>query len=169
VTEYSLELALLYPVPRGPGRVALELQAMLPVSRRGVLAGDAGAEICTDPDERHLFVGVRGSNRIRTLELGADGSATPLQEANCGPSWRRHRRVEGRRLVVALERSSAIACFDLTESGRLSETARILSIGSPTRVLPHCRETRARPAARRDQSRVCTVPAASTLMTPARE
>ncbi|MGH2861987.1 MAG: lactonase family protein [Solirubrobacteraceae bacterium] len=137
VTEYSAEVALLYPVARGPGRVALELQSMLPISPRGALPGDAAAEVCLDADERHLYVGVRGSNRICTLQVHADGTTTPLEEVDCGGLWPRHHCVDQQRLIVALERSNAIAIFSLQPDGRVTGAPRLVPVGSPSCVLPH--------------------------------
>lgn len=136
-TEYSVEVALLYPVPNGPGRVTLELQAMLAVSADGARPGDAGAEICLDDEERNLYVGVRGSNRICTLRLDADGLARPLATTGCGGIWPRHHCIDERRLVVALERSNAIASFDLGDDGSPLPSATITPAGSPSCVLVH--------------------------------
>lgn len=137
VTEYSAELALLYPVAQGPGHVALELQAMLPISPRGALPGDAAAEVCLSADERHLYVGVRGSDRICTLRVNADGTATPLDEVACGGVWPRHHCVDRQRLIVALERSNAIAIFELQADGRVLGLPQLMPAGSPSCVLPH--------------------------------
>ena len=137
VTEYSAEVALLYPVPQGPGRVALALQGMLPISPRGALPGDTAAELCLDADERHLYVGVRGSNRICTLRVNPDGTATPLEEVDCGGDCPRHHCIDQQRLIVALERSSAIAVFDLQQDGRVAGPPQLVPVGSPTCVLPH--------------------------------
>ncbi len=122
-TEYSGEVAVLAPAPAA----GLELCGIFPLSARGVQAGDATAEICLDPGERHLYVGVRGSNRICKLALDAGGMPTPLEEFPSGGDWPRHHCFEGDRLVVALERSDALATF---------APPQLLQTGSPTCVLP---------------------------------
>lgn len=135
VTEYTAQLAMLYPVPHGPGMVALELQAMLPTSQRGLQDGDAAAEVCLHPDERHMYVGIRGSNRICTLAVGDDGHATPIAETDCGGDWPRNHCLHEGRLLVALERSSAIAVFELGDDGLPAQPPRLVPLGSPTHVL----------------------------------
>jgi 6-phosphogluconolactonase (cycloisomerase 2 family) len=137
VTEYSAEVAMLQVVPRAPGMVALELQEMLPASMGGARAGDAAAEICIDAGERHLYVGIRGSNRICTLLIGQNGRATPVDETRCGGNWPRNHCLQDGRLVVALERSNAIATFELDADGRPTQPPRLLAAGSPTHVLAH--------------------------------
>lgn len=126
-TEHSGQVAVLRPVGEW-----LEPAGLFPVSAGGVQAGDAAAEICLDPAERHLYVAVRGSDRICRLALDADGIPTPLDEFPCGGRWPRHHRFDGDRLVVALQRSDALAAFDL-DTGT---TPRPAATGSPTCVLP---------------------------------
>jgi 6-phosphogluconolactonase len=134
-TEYSVEVALLVPAgSAGPGP-ALELRGMVPAAASGAQPGDAGAEICLDAAERHLYVGVRGSNRICTLRIGADGSPAPVSEADCGGVWPRHHCIDAGRLVVALERSGALAGLDLHGDGSLGRPSQLLPTGSPSCVL----------------------------------
>jgi 6-phosphogluconolactonase (cycloisomerase 2 family) len=135
-TEYSIEVAMLVPAGSVASGPALELQAMFPASATGAQPGDAGAEICLDAEERHLYVGVRGSNRICMLDLGADGSPTPAAEADCGGVWPRHHCIDAGRLVVALQRSSALASFALRADGTLAQPPMLVRTGSPSCVLP---------------------------------
>jgi 6-phosphogluconolactonase (cycloisomerase 2 family) len=135
-TEYSIEVAMLVPAASGGSGPALELRGMFPVSATGAQPDDAGAEICLDADERHLFVGVRGSNRICMLDIGADGFPTPAAEADCGGVWPRHHCIDAGRLLVALERSSALASFALGADGTLVGPPVLLRTGSPSCVLP---------------------------------
>jgi len=136
VCEYSTEVAMLYPVPRGPGLVALELQASFQSSARGRQDGDAAAELCLDASERRMYVGVRGSNRVCVLAVGDDGGLAPLAESACGGEWPRNHCLHEGRLVVALERSGAVASFALDEDGRPVHPPRLTPLGSPTHVLP---------------------------------
>ena len=130
-TEYTCEIAVLEPA--GPW---LELRDMFPASAGGVQPGDAAAEICLDPAERHLYVGVRGSDRICTLALDADALPKPLHEFPCGGNWPRHHCFDGERLLVALQLSDAIAMLDLGADANSSRPAGLFATGSPTCLLP---------------------------------
>lgn len=132
-TEHSLEIGVLVPSTAGTG---LELLGMFPVSATGVQADDAAAEICLDSAERHLYVGVRGSNRICKLGLNAEGIPEPLAEFDCGGDWPRHHCFDGDRLLVALERSNALASFSPGPDGGPAQPPRLLATGSPTCLLP---------------------------------
>ena len=127
-TEHSAQVAVLRPVGEW-----LEPVGLFPVSAGGVRPGDAVAEICLDPAESHLYVGVRGSDRICRLRLDADGIPAPLDEFPCGGDWPRHHCFDGDRLVVALQLSDAMATFDL-EAG--TTPWRLTATGSPTCLLP---------------------------------
>jgi 6-phosphogluconolactonase (cycloisomerase 2 family) len=131
-TEYSGEVAALVPSTDG----WLELLGMFPASASGVQAGDAAAEICLDPSERHLYVGVRGSNRICKLALDGEGLPQPLEEFSCGGDWPRHHCFDGERLVVALERSDALATFTPGVEDGVLQPRQLLATGSPTCLLP---------------------------------
>jgi 6-phosphogluconolactonase len=143
-TEYSAEVIMLAP-PSGPDEVAgpgtngpwFELGGAFPVSAGGVRPGDSVAEICLDQAERHLYVGVRGSDVICKLALDADGVPSPLEEIPCGGAWPRHHCIDGDRLVVALEHSDAMASFTLGAEGNVEQPPALLHTGSPTCVLPH--------------------------------
>jgi 6-phosphogluconolactonase (cycloisomerase 2 family) len=132
-TEYTSEVAVLAPVAGDP---MLALRGMFPVSTGGHQPDDAAAEICLDPSGQHLYVGVRGSNRICRLTLGDDGLPAPLDEFPCGGDWPRHHCIDGDRLLVALQRSDAIAVFKLGPDGRVEQPPARLSTGSPTCLLP---------------------------------
>jgi hypothetical protein len=82
-----------------------------------------------------MYVGIRGSNRICTLGVGDGGHLTPLAETACGGDWPRNHCLHDGRLVVALERSSAIATFELGRNDVPVQPPRLLAAGSPTHVL----------------------------------
>jgi 6-phosphogluconolactonase (cycloisomerase 2 family) len=130
--EYTGEVAVLEPA--GPW---LALRGSFPVSARGVQPGDAGAEICLDPDERHLYVGVRGSDVICRLALDAGGVPSALDALALPGNWPRHHCFAGGQLVVALEHSHELASFTLDAGGSPAQPPHVLSSGSPTCVLPH--------------------------------
>jgi len=131
-TEYSAEVIMLAPAGQW-----LELRGSFPVSAGGVRPGDSVAEICLDPAEQHLYVGVRGSDVICKLALDADGVPSPLEEIPCGGAWPRHHCIDGDQLVVALEHSHALATFTLAADGSWAQSPQLLVTGSPTCVLPH--------------------------------
>jgi 6-phosphogluconolactonase (cycloisomerase 2 family) len=108
---------------------------MFPVSSTGMQTGDAVAEICLDRAERHLYVGVRGSDRICRLALDAQGLPSALDEFSCGGRWPRHHCFDGERLLVALEHSSALAEFELVPGTGVAQPPRLFETGSPTCVL----------------------------------
>jgi 6-phosphogluconolactonase len=143
-TEYSAEVIMLAP-PSGTDEVAgpgsmgpwLEVRGTFPVSAGGVRPGDSVAEICLDHAERHLYVGVRGSDVICRLALDTDGVPSPLEEIPCGGAWPRHHCIDGDRLVVALERSHTLATFMLGAGEVRTHPPQLLATGSPTCVLPH--------------------------------
>jgi 6-phosphogluconolactonase (cycloisomerase 2 family) len=130
-TEYTSEVAML--TPDGPW---LQLRGSFPVSARGAQPGDAAAEICLDPAEQHLFVGMRGSDVICRLGLDADGVPSALDEIALPGSWPRHQCIDGGRLVVALERSHELATFALDAAGGATQPPALLVTGSPTCVVP---------------------------------
>ena len=133
-TEYSAEVAVLAPSSETPG---LELVGMVPASATGIEPDDAAAEICLGPDERHLYVGIRGSNRICRLALDPAGMPVAAGEFGCGGNWPRHHCVAGDRLIVALQLSDALAVFTLDADGGPAAPPQLLASGSPTCVLPH--------------------------------
>lgn len=133
-TEHSVEVAVLVPAGSGDG---LELLGMFPASATGPRPGDAAAEICLGPDGRRLYVGVRGSNRICKLALSGEGLPEPDGEFPCGGDWPRHHSIDGRRLIVALERSGALATFVLDADGDPTAPPTLVATGSPTCVLPN--------------------------------
>jgi 6-phosphogluconolactonase (cycloisomerase 2 family) len=143
-TEHSVEVAVL--APRSvPERAAdldepgpwLELRGMFPVSATPLQPGVSAAELCLDAAERHLYVGVRGADLICKLVLDADGFPAPLAEIPCGGLWPRHHCIDGDRLVVALERSNALATFVLGADGTPAPPSQLLPTGSPGCVIAH--------------------------------
>lgn len=143
-TEYSGEVIMLAPPSATKAATALEqngpwleLRGSFPVSASGARPGDSVAEICLDPAEQHLYVGVRGSDVIGKLALDGDGVPSAFEEIPCGGAWPRHHCIDGDRLVVALERSHALATFTLAAGGSPAQPPQLLAAGSPTCVLPH--------------------------------
>ncbi|MCA4134596.1 beta-propeller fold lactonase family protein [Arthrobacter sp. M4] len=130
VTEYSIEVAILR---KGPdGRYALT--GLVPVFANGSSEGDAAAELALSPDGRFAYAGVRGSNRIGTLEVDDDGTRLrPIGDAPSGGDWPRHHLVRDGWLHVAHERSNDVVTFALDPmTGLPEEVHNRLQTGSPT-------------------------------------
>lgn len=138
VTEYSVEVAVLEPTashdptPRDPAHVAPYRRArMVPVLAGGAAPGDSGAEIALSPDARHLYVGVRGSDLLATLEL--DGPALrPVAQVPSGGRTPRHHLVDGDRLHVAHQDSDELTTHALSPEGLPTRIVARLPLGSPT-------------------------------------
>jgi 6-phosphogluconolactonase (cycloisomerase 2 family) len=137
VTEYSVEVLVLEPVPadeRGSASAPYRLAAVLPVLADGPADGDSGAEIALSTDSRFVYVGVRGSNRIATLDV-ADG-LTPLDAVDSGGRTPRHHLVVGDLLHIAHQDSDEVTSHRLGADGRPAGIVGRLPLGSPTVLAP---------------------------------
>ncbi|WP_298012361.1 beta-propeller fold lactonase family protein [uncultured Microbacterium sp.] len=108
VTELSREVFVLAPDAAGAWRIV----SATPLA--GTLDTDTAAEIALDRTGEHVYVGVRGSNTIATLNVTDAGSGirfTALVDA--GVDWPRHHLVETATLLVAGQRSNEIASLPL--------------------------------------------------------
>ncbi|MBF4572427.1 beta-propeller fold lactonase family protein [Herbiconiux sp. VKM Ac-1786] len=129
VTEYSVEVAVLEPTtaPGAPYRLA----GMVPVLADGPTPGDSAAEIALSPDARHVYVGVRGSDLLATLEL--DGPALrPVAQVPSGGRTPRHHLIDGDRLHVAHQDSDELTTHALSPDGLPTQIVARLPLGSPT-------------------------------------
>lgn len=98
----------------------------LPTARgqRDVLA----AHPAFSPDGRHLYVSVRGSDRIALFDIDTDGNASPRADYPSGGHGPRHFSLSpaGDHLAVANQDSDEVALFALDAvTGTLCEEARI--------------------------------------------
>ena len=84
------------------------------------------AHIAIDAAGRRLYLSNRGANTLAVFALDAAGRPSLLQQIACGGDWPRFfRLMEGeRRLLVANERSGAVAIFHLLADGRLRDSDR---------------------------------------------
>ncbi len=135
VTEYSIEVAV---AELSPGSRDFRLVFVGPATAGGALPGDSAAEIALATGGRHAYVGVRGSNRVSVLEVGAGGAGLrPVADVPSGGNWPRHHLVRDGFLHVAHERSGDVVTFALdTESGLPDIPADRLLVASPTALVP---------------------------------
>jgi 6-phosphogluconolactonase (cycloisomerase 2 family) len=135
VTEYSIEVAV---AELSPDSGDFRLGFVGPATAGGALPGDSAAEIALAAGGRHAYVGVRGSNRVSVLEVGAGGAALrPVADVPSGGNWPRHHLVRDGFLHVAHERSGDVVTFPLdAESGLPGVAADLLHVASPTALVP---------------------------------
>ncbi|MBB6405924.1 beta-propeller fold lactonase family protein [Arthrobacter sp. AZCC_0090] len=130
VTEYSIEVAVL--LPGADGRFVLHSRG--PATAGGAFDGDAAAEIAMSPDNRFVYTGVRGSNRISVLAVEGSGTRLrPVADVPSGGDWPRHHLVREGWLHVANERSGHVTTFALDPAtGIPGEVLDQLETDSPT-------------------------------------
>ncbi|GAB3557385.1 lactonase family protein [Arthrobacter alkaliphilus] len=132
-TEYSIEVAVL--LPGADGRFVLHHRG--PATAGGAADGDAAAEIALSPDNRFVYTGIRGSNRISVLAV--EGSGTRLRavaDVPSGGDWPRHHLVRDGWLHVAHERSNQVTTFALDRATGIPGVVREqLATGSPTALV----------------------------------
>ncbi len=138
VGEYSIEVSVLAADTNG--RFAVIQRS--PVLERGRTDGDAAAEISLNAAATRLYVTVRGSNLIATLEVNGDGRiAEPLDARSCGGAGPRHHLLHeggasGSHLHIANENSDTVVTFAIDdESGLPGAVLDVLSTPSPTCLL----------------------------------
>jgi 6-phosphogluconolactonase len=133
VSEYSVEVFIVRPEAG-----TFELVFRGPATSGGSQQGDSAAEICLSQDGSYAYAGVRGTNIISTLEVGAGGTELlPVQDTPSGGDWPRHHLVRGTWLHVAHERSDNIATFALGPvTGLPGPVIHDVHAPSPTALVP---------------------------------
>lgn len=133
VSEYTVEVFVVRPEAG-----TYELVFRGPATSGGSLPDDSAAEISLGNEGRHVYVGVRGSNRVSVLKVGAGGTElVPVEDFASGGNWPRHHLVKGRWLHVAHERSDNIATFELDPlTGLPGPLVHNLETPSPTALVP---------------------------------
>lgn len=102
----------------------------------GAAPGDHAAALSVSVDGRFVWAGLRGSNRISTLEVGDGGrSLTPAGFVDAAGDWPRHHVVDGGVMHVAHERSSTVASFTLGVDGIPTLIAPPIRVPSPIFLL----------------------------------
>lgn len=134
VTEYSNEVLVIGHNPNG----LLEVVDRLSATTLGSQPGDAAAEISLNEAGTRVYVTVRGSNRLSTLAVQADGARLELiGDVDCGGNWPRHHLQRGNWLFVANQLSDEVSVFALdADSGLPSTPLGSIPVGSPTCLIP---------------------------------
>lgn len=133
ITEHSGEVFVLARAASGRWGVV----SGTPVSS-AALPGDAAAELAASRDGVFLYAGLRGSDTIATLRVrGAGERVEPVALVESGVHWPRHHLVADDTLLVAGERSDAVAALTLDQRtgvpGRVRQRAQA---PSPACLLP---------------------------------
>jgi 6-phosphogluconolactonase len=98
---------------------------------------DAAAEVQVSADGRLAYVGLRGSERIAVVGIGADGALAPVAAFDCGGAVPRHHALVDDRLHVANQGSGTVASFRLDPATGLPVgEPTIVAVPSPTYLLP---------------------------------
>ncbi|CAN5367000.1 lactonase family protein [soil metagenome] len=125
LTQISCELVLLEPMGSTYEIVqVLALPGATPVE-------DAAAALGLSVDGRHLYAGIRGSDRIAVIGLDAD-TAYAIGWVPCGGAHPRHLVVDGAVVHVCNQKSSTVTTFAIGDDGMLTSTGGPVSVPSPT-------------------------------------
>jgi 6-phosphogluconolactonase len=105
------------------------------VALPGAQAGDHASALSLSADGRFAYVGLRGSDQVAVLAVGANGAAlTAVTSVDCGGGWPRHLVVDGPYLRVANQLTNSVATFRIGEDG-IPVPASSLPVPSPTYLL----------------------------------
>ena len=136
VTELSLEVFVLAPPASGAGDRGWRLVGGTSLSP-AAMPGDAAAEIALSRGAEFVYAGVRGSNTIATLRVGGTGAElAPIALVDAGVDWPRHHVVSRDTLLVAGQRSDAVASLTLDlRTGVPGRVRHRVDLPSPTMLL----------------------------------
>ncbi|SEB80233.1 6-phosphogluconolactonase, cycloisomerase 2 family [Paramicrobacterium humi] len=134
ITEYSSEVFTLRFDETGALRVIAAIRA----TADSLEDGDTGAEIAIGARRDRVYVGIRGSNRISTLDVRGDGSELrAISDVDCGGNWPRHHLPDGEFLHVCNQRSGTISTLRLDErTGTPAGVVGTVETGTPTCLAP---------------------------------
>lgn len=134
VTEYSTEVFTLRFDESGALRVIAAVRATADTLEDG----DTGAEIAIGARRDRVYVGIRGSNRISTLEVRGDGSELrAISDMDSGGDWPRHHLPDGEFIHVCNQRSGDVATLRIDErSGAPVSVIGRVETGTPTCITP---------------------------------
>ena len=126
--EWSCELLLLEAM--GDTFEIVQVVA-LPGATQGA---DQASGLGLSADGRFVVAGIRGANRVATLELG--DAVAPVAWASSGGEWPRHLVVDGEFVHVANQLSNSVATLRLGADGSLTPLGDPVAVPSPTHLLP---------------------------------
>jgi len=112
----------------------------LDTARPGIVAtgtaggstGDHAAGLVIGNDGRHLYAGLRGSNRIAVIDAT---DLRPVASVDCGGDWPRHLAIDGGTLLVACERSGTIAILPIDTRTGIPRFRESVRVPTPTYLL----------------------------------
>ena len=117
-----------------------ELELVSSVALPGALEGDGGSAISFGAGGRHVYAGLRGSNRIATLRASDDGAQLePLGWVSSEGDHPRHHAIDGDVLHVANQLSDSVASFRLGTDGLPRLIADPVRVPSPNYLLRDAR------------------------------
>ncbi|MCU1416953.1 MAG: hypothetical protein JWP32_1127 [Schumannella sp.] len=125
--EWSCELVLLEPM--GDTFEIVQVVA-LPGATQGA---DQASGLALSADGRFVVAGIRGSNRVASLELG--DAVAGVGWASSGGDWPRHLVVDGEFVHVANQLSNTVATLRLGADGILTPVGEPVAVPSPTHLL----------------------------------
>ena len=134
LAEFGLEILVLRV--SADGTLSLDSRVPLP----GARTGDQAAALAITHDERFVYSGLRGSNRVAALSLTIGGESADaasvsflaLGSVSSEGDWPRHLVVDGDIVHVANQRSSSVASFQIGDSGLPALIAEPTEVASPT-------------------------------------
>jgi len=100
----------------------------------GAQDGDHASAIAVNSAGTHVYIGLRGSNRISVLTVDVVSELSPMTSLPCGGDWPRHLAIAGEHLYVANQRSSTVSSFAIGDDGTLTASGSV-AVPSPTYLL----------------------------------
>ncbi|GAB3138989.1 lactonase family protein [Marisediminicola antarctica] len=94
--------------------------------------GDQAAGLVFAPDGRHLYTGLRGSNRVAVVKVD---DLTPVETVDCGGDWPRHLAIDAGTLMVACERSGTVCMLPIDEQTGVPRPGSTIEVPTPTYLL----------------------------------
>lgn len=136
VTELSLEVFVVAPPMSGDR--GWRLVGGAPLSPAAEPGRDFAAEIALTADAGFVSVGVRGADALATLRVRGDGDVLhPVALVEAGVVWPRHHVIVRDTVLVAGQRSDAVA--SLTLDARTGVPGRVrhrVDVAAPAMLLP---------------------------------
>ncbi|WP_437582901.1 lactonase family protein [Paramicrobacterium sp. CJ85] len=133
VTEYTGEVFTL----RFDDAGTLSVVAGIRATADPLESGDTGAEIAIGDRRDRIYVSIRGTNRISTLDVRGDGGELrPMSDVESGGDWPRHHILDGPNLHVAHQFSGDVATHRLDDRTGIPHLVGTVETGSATCLVP---------------------------------